>query len=377
MNAIPTQRLMMRERLLVTVTYRFFCSLLGGLVLCSIVSAICGAVLRPIGFVWCAGFVSLIALGIAFPWISVRFARAELDFAQERTEAGQPAAARLHVRNRLPFALWALRLRIDATDSGMLDVTCNTVPPWSTTLFSWEITPPVRGVYPRAPVTLSCQFPFGLYEASRHVPTKTPLIVWPRTVPIEALPDFRQTIHAQGPHRHHLQGPSDDFRGVRDYGPGDGLRSVHWKQSARLERLVVREREAETLPRVQIVLHHSPCAAPDAFERVLSIGASVIRQAMARGASVEVVTPDSCFLQGGGPRHLRTILDKLAHLLPSPGSPLSIFLATPACAQFRQGLRIVVTNTAPVASYGAANFAQHVIAVNTKADTRGPLAKAG
>jgi uncharacterized protein (DUF58 family) len=109
---------------------------------------------------------------------------------------------------------------------------------------------------------------------------------------------------------------------VREYRPGDDLRRVHWRSTARLNRLVVREYDDEAARRVLIVLagadHGSP---PDSsFEALVSASASVALYAMGCGHVVEFVRA----AHGGcerlvGPRP-DELLDWLAQAVPEDAS---------------------------------------------------------
>jgi hypothetical protein len=60
----------------------------------------------------------------------------------------------------------------------------------------------------------------------------------------------------------------DDYWGMRDYRPGDSARSIAWKRSACLDRIVVLERTTPAPPRLRSIIH-------DADRRGIEIGLSV------------------------------------------------------------------------------------------------------
>src|SRR5262249_52154644 len=72
-------------------------------------------------------------------------------------------------------------------------------------------------------------------------------------------------------------GESEEFVSLRDYRPGDPLRHVHWRSSARTGRLVVKEFEDEFFVRHALVL--DTFATPEqglAFEEAVSVAASFV-----------------------------------------------------------------------------------------------------
>src|SRR4029079_2445248 len=71
-----------------------------------------------------------------------------------------------------------------------------------------------------------------------------------------------------------------DVRGIRSYRPGDSLRAVHWKSSARRRELMVREYDAAPSPELLLVVEPWLPAEPMEQDRAnleaaLSLGATV------------------------------------------------------------------------------------------------------
>lgn len=83
---------------------------------------------------------------------------------------------------------------------------------------------------------LSTTLPFGLFRAWSWITADQRLLVYPR--PLDAAPP--PTRNAD-PHERILGG--DEFASLRDYHPGDPIRHLAWKASARHDRLMVREFE--------------------------------------------------------------------------------------------------------------------------------------
>jgi uncharacterized protein (DUF58 family) len=84
--------------------------------------------------------------------------------------------------------------------------------------------------------------------------------------------------------RHHHEGAvadlpvrgSTDLRALREYVPGDELRHVHWKASARASRLLVREYVDPVQPVCVVVLDNRRSALdPAAFEEAVEVAASI------------------------------------------------------------------------------------------------------
>jgi uncharacterized protein (DUF58 family) len=95
-----------------------------------------------------------------------------------------------------------------------------------------------RGPLPLGMVTISSSYPLGLFRTwSRVVFTHSEL-----AYPTPAPPGPPPPTLAEGKHQSGSQqaGP-EDFRGLRNYRPGDSLRHVHWKALAREQGLLTKE----------------------------------------------------------------------------------------------------------------------------------------
>ncbi len=100
----------------------------------------------------------------------------------------------------------------------------------------------VRGVFALGPASVFSTDPLGLQTFSRKLPEASELVVYPAVLPLRdswlrgaAVAGWRGGASAL------VRGDGDDFYGVREYAPGDELRRVHWRTSARTGTLAVAE----------------------------------------------------------------------------------------------------------------------------------------
>ena len=136
------------------------------------------------------------------------------------------------------------------------------------------------------------RYPFGLVEKAHTHRGRSDLVVYPAVRPGPPLPRFGSAEAAVHPQRR--RGSGDEIDGLREHAEGDEARSVHWRRSASLGYLVVRERKRDAARRFTVTLD---TARPDgataawehAFERAIESAAGFTQKAAAHGAVVDVV----------------------------------------------------------------------------------------
>ena len=120
-----------------------------------------------------------------------------------------------------------------------------------------------RGEHALGRITLRSGDPAGLFYRQRRFRCPAKVVVYPAVEPIpDLLLHQRETIPATTGNPVSSSGMSQDFYGVREYNPSDGLRFIHWKSSARYGQLMVREFERNAVMSVAVLL--------DAHEHFLS-----------------------------------------------------------------------------------------------------------
>ncbi len=171
-----------------------------------------------------------------------------------------------------------------------------------------------RGVYPLQAVTVATSFPFGLFRKARDIPAPGELVIWPRTDRQVRPP---RPGGGRSPRAGSLSlgsvGPRGEYRGLRDYRPGDDPRDIHWRTTARLGRPVVREfeqNEAETLWLCLDTRGEEGEEAEVAVEMTASLAARAYREGRRFGLATATVTVEP----GQGPGQFERVLDALARV---------------------------------------------------------------
>jgi uncharacterized protein (DUF58 family) len=179
-----------------------------------------------------------------------------------------------------------------------------------------------RGRYQLSGFRISTKFPFGLIQKSRDVSEPVELMIYPALVPLPAgilrgLP----AVHGRG--RVKWRTRSGDFFGLRDFRPGDDPRDIHWRTSARRGIPFVRESEDDEGLEATVLFDNAESdGGIEAFERAVSLAASISVELLRQGYRVTFVTRQDQITPDGGPAQATRILRLLALIEPSAaGAP--------------------------------------------------------
>jgi uncharacterized protein (DUF58 family) len=215
----------------------------------------------------------------------------------------------------------------------------------------YRVRPNLRGEFTYPEASISWSDPFGLWQRFAKIPADSQtLLVYPGLHALE-LPDLVRPLLADGP-KAKMFGLEDSLstRGVRDYVPGDDIRRIHWKQTARFgqldgryQRLVVREYErvAATGVHVHLDLSASGRSGEIYLESACRLAASLLRHASEEGLRVSVSSALEQTESGSSFTALERGLGFLATIKLEPNAPL--FVPLPEAGTNL----IVLTHTAP------------------------------
>ncbi|SCE94442.1 Uncharacterized conserved protein, DUF58 family, contains vWF domain [Micromonospora viridifaciens] len=211
----------------------------------------------------------------------------------DRVARGEPAAMTLTVRN-------AGRLRAanlvaeDRCGGALVPVPLLRLRPGHDTEVRYDVPTRRRGVVPVGPLRVTRRDPLGLVALARSYGDSVPVWVHPRIHPLAAVPtgsgrslDGRTDSVPHG---------SITFDSLREYVVGDELRRVHWRTSARVGELMVRENVDTSLPRIVVVLDNRVSAHPhrlagvaESFESACEAAASVLAAAVREDLPVSLL----------------------------------------------------------------------------------------
>ncbi|MEU0151582.1 DUF58 domain-containing protein [Micromonospora fulviviridis] len=211
----------------------------------------------------------------------------------DRVARGEPAAMVLTVRNTGRLRAANL-LAEDRCGGRLVPVPVLRLRPGRDTEVRYPVPTRRRGVVPVGPLRVTRRDPLGLVALARAYGSTVPVWVHPRIHPLSAVPtgagrslDGRTDSVPHG---------SITFDSLREYVVGDELRRVHWRTSARVGELMVRENVDTSLPRLVVVLDNRAAAHPDrdagvaeSFESGCEAAASVVAAAVREDLPVSLV----------------------------------------------------------------------------------------
>ena len=184
-----------------------------------------------------------------------------------------------------------------------------------------------RGVVRVPDAGILSRFPLGLFRKYERARLCGEIVVYPA-------PETTRVIDApaedgRGGRSHpRRRGGGPEIRTLRDFVPGDDPRDMHWKQSARMRRWIVRERDAER-DRVVVLAIENALADPndpsalDDLEHRISRCAAEALLLLSRGGEVGFQARGVKVPASVGRAQRTRILDALARLqaIPLQGAP--------------------------------------------------------
>ncbi|MFB3817412.1 MAG: DUF58 domain-containing protein [Candidatus Methylomirabilales bacterium] len=196
--------------------------------------------------------------------------------------------------------------------------------------FRWPIPAPRRGVHRVGPLHATVGDPFGFFASGLTGGEALEILVYPRIHPLPrvALPrrDFFGVPGAESAVRDPVY-----ILGTRDYQPGAPAKHIHWKASARHDRLQEKLFEPTEQEKVLLALDVDGYARQGAgaeFERAVEAVASLAARLDRDGCAVGLLTNGAGGGQAGGLPIRRTadqlaaILERLARLRMVSGAAL-------------------------------------------------------
>jgi uncharacterized protein (DUF58 family) len=228
--------------------------------------------------------------------------------------AGGPVALAVEVANVsrwLPAAGVVVRLH-DMPGHALVP----TVPPRGTAAVRLVTVFAHRGRFALPALRVEVRLPLGFFVKAVHLEQAAEALVYPRrfagaAARLAGAGAAHVTAAAGGLVR------GGEVEQLREFRPGDDRRDIHWKQTARQQRLIVVERRERSRPAHFLVLDRQLPRRDDwellaRFEDLVSEVATAALDRIRRGDAVGLVIGGSVTPPQGGRRQARRLLEQLA-----------------------------------------------------------------
>jgi uncharacterized protein (DUF58 family) len=200
-------------------------------------------------------WVAVLVIAGAWTWTAINRIRISRHTRALRAQVGRPLEERLAVRNTSAIPKLWLEVRDHSDLPGHeASLVVDSLAPGRERVWVVRSLCRERGRFRLGPLSLTTGDPFGLFQVTRQVPQTTHIVVYPMTFD---LPDFTLPL---GPMpggdalRRRTHYVTANAAGVRDYSPGDSFNRIHWRSTARRDRLIVKEFELDPLSDIWIFL---------------------------------------------------------------------------------------------------------------------------
>ncbi len=204
----------------------------------------------------------------------------------------------------------------------------------------FPVSCPHRGVFIFGPTYVQSGDLFGFFRKAKKFDQLDYLLVYPRLVPLEKLGIPSRQLFGDIRLKQHLFQDPVLTAGVRDYVPGDSLKRIHWKSTARLGRLQTKVYEPTTTVDISLFLDVRTLKAPfwGSIYQLQELGiiaaAAISEAALKAGFRVGLhVNQNTRFSRGmlkvphsGHPDQMMHILEALAQIHQSETMPMAKYI---------------------------------------------------
>jgi uncharacterized protein (DUF58 family) len=317
-------------------------------------------------FLILASLIAVFLMSGILSWITLAGVAMRLDLP-EHIFAGQPVRAQVELENeKLSMPSFSLRGEAVKPKNSPAVALLETpvyfpyLPKRESVRQSVPITFARRGASRQDAFRIVTRFPFGFLQKARRLELRTEALVYPSVEPAD---EFFEIFPAlQGAMESLNKGRGQDLYALRDYIPTDSARHVHWKATARLGSLMVREFTREDDCRVLLVLdpHVSSSGAAqregarqseirsaiaaERFERAVTLCAAIAWHFFERNAHLQFRSAGLETELAPAEQNIFAILRHLALVQPLPADPEQALLSDLAASP--DLFKVIVTSQA-------------------------------
>lgn len=241
--------------------------------------------------------------------------------------AGEPVRFRVRLGNRGAREKSAILVKVSGKAAPLL---FPRLPAGGEAERGIDLVFPRRGRHKVESILLFSGYPIGLFRKGRLHPVHEERVVFPSPrLAAFPPPDAREAVDdGIDPRR---KGRGAEILKLREAVPGDDPRDIHWPQTARQGRPIVKERASELAREIVVHLETArpASAGPDwdgAFEEAVREAAGLALKFLSRGERVGLLCGEQFLPPAMGPLHRTTLLTALALAEAGAGGTLPLAL---------------------------------------------------
>ena len=222
-----------------------------------------------------------------------------------RTAAGQETSVTLRLDNisRLPTGLLLVEDKVPYVLGSRPRFVLDRVEPRGRREVTYAVRSDVRGRFSLGPLTIRLTDPFGMCELQRSFSSRDTLVVTPAVQSLPSVPLSGEWTGSGESRSRSLASAGEDDAGIREYRQGDDLRRVHWRSTARLDKVMVRREEQPWQARCTLLLDsrspaHGGEGPGSSFEWAVAAAASIGVHLVRHGYHVRLLTDTGANVEG-------------------------------------------------------------------------------
>ncbi|MDA2929364.1 DUF58 domain-containing protein [Acidobacteria bacterium AH-259-O06] len=196
-----------------------------------------------------------------------------------------------------------------------------------------------RGIYPVQGFEVRTTFPFGFFWRGRKLDAFGNIVVYPALRDLNGL--FFRYPYLQGVEEKNRRGSGSELYNIRHYQSGDNARFVHWKSTAKLARLMIKDFALEEeIPLSLFFSTYLPDRSPsnlEQFERAVSYIASLGHYYRAKGHEFRFSSGEFEVTVNGHKQDYEALMEYLAGVQPTDQVRLDEQQMTGPCILFAAG----------------------------------------
>ena len=274
--------------------FRFWQRPIGWLIAVDVAAALLALFVSPGCWALVAALTAILVIGAVWPWLASRCVRVECALGNGSFQEGDSVRVTLRVVNRAPWPIHGLVVVFPDDPEVSGDIPLGTglalarVGGWSEATFDFQVRVNRRGQFPRQQPVLVQGFPFGIWFARRPIDQVQSMVIRPWSTGLGEVPFvspgawFGPIEGADG------IGEVGVVSGFRDWRDSDVARRIDWVQTARRDRMIVRERSTTSRPSLHLAILDAIGGAGDSErqEEAIRWWVSVVRTLVQAGWEV-------------------------------------------------------------------------------------------